>query len=59
MPLPGRWSLILDSDELRFGGSGIEAPAFVEADGGPWHDRPQSALLSLPPLGMVIYECFG
>jgi alpha-1,4-glucan:alpha-1,4-glucan 6-glycosyltransferase len=55
MPLPGRWELVLDSDEPRFGGSGTGAPAVLEADGEPWHDRPQSALLSLPPLGLVIY----
>jgi 1,4-alpha-glucan branching enzyme len=51
-PSAGRWREVLNSDALKYGGTGAENGT-VEADGQPWHDQPTSAALTLPPLGVV------
>jgi len=54
LPRPGRWREVLNTDEERYGGSGVTNGGFVEADAGcPWHEQPQSAVIDLPPLGVV------
>jgi 1,4-alpha-glucan branching enzyme len=53
LPRPGRWREALNTDDERFGGSGVTNGA-VDAEGGcAWHDQPQSAPIDLPPLGVV------
>jgi 1,4-alpha-glucan branching enzyme len=53
LPRPGRWREALNTDEERFGGAGVTNGGAVETDGVAWHDQPQSALVDLPPLGVV------
>ena len=54
LPRPGRWREALNTDEVRYGGSGVTNANGVEADPGcPWHEQPQSAAIDLPPLGVV------
>ena len=55
LPHPDGWELLVNSDDPRFGGSGHEVVAAVDADGIPWHSRPWSARLTLPPLGLLVY----
>jgi 1,4-alpha-glucan branching enzyme len=45
----------LNSDAPLYGGSGVGNLARVESEATPWHGRPQSALLTLPPLGVVMF----
>jgi len=52
LPSPGRWTVILNTDEDRFGGSGVEAGEVV-AEAIPWNGLEYSAALTLPPLGVV------
>jgi 1,4-alpha-glucan branching enzyme len=49
----GRYRSVLDSDEVRFGGSGFLKRREWTADGGPWHGFPHSVRLDLPPLAAV------
>ncbi|UUP16724.1 1,4-alpha-glucan branching protein GlgB [Nitratireductor thuwali] len=53
LPKAGRWREILNSDDSRYGGSGVTNPQ-IDAAEEPWHGRPASAALRLPPLGAVI-----
>ncbi len=53
LPAPGRWVEALNTDSTYYGGSGVGSLGAVTADGRPWHDQPQSAELTLPPLGVV------
>ena len=46
---PGRWVDVLNTDEERWGGSGVVQPE-VHTDGTPWQGQPDSAVLTLPPL---------
>ncbi len=53
VPRPGRWRELLNSDAEAYGGSGWGNQGGVEAEAAPWHGRPQSLMLSLPPLGAL------
>jgi 1,4-alpha-glucan branching enzyme len=49
----GRWDEILNTDAEVYGGSGVGNLGAVDAHEAPWHGRPASALLRLPPLGAI------
>ncbi|WP_163267718.1 1,4-alpha-glucan branching protein GlgB [Chelativorans alearense] len=53
LPRTGRWREILNSDQSQYGGSGVTNGS-VNAVEEPWHGRPASASLRLPPLGVVV-----
>jgi 1,4-alpha-glucan branching enzyme len=57
LPRAGRWREILNSDDSKYGGSGV-TNGIVEAHGEPWHGRPASTSVRLPPLGVtvLVYE---
>ena len=48
----GRWRELLNTDAADFGGSDV-GNGVVEAEPVPWHDQANSALLTLPPLGVL------
>jgi 1,4-alpha-glucan branching enzyme len=51
LPSGGRWVDVLNTDDERWGGSGVVQPE-VETDGTPWQRQPDSAVLTLPPLAV-------
>ena len=51
LPHGGHWVDVLNTDDERWGGSGIAQPE-VTADGTPWQGQPDSAVLTLPPLAV-------
>ncbi|MHB8294965.1 MAG: 1,4-alpha-glucan branching protein GlgB [Acidimicrobiales bacterium] len=53
LPVAGRWREVMNTDAPAYGGSGIGNAGVVDTDGKPWHGRPGSALLTLPPLGVL------
>ncbi|WP_417234864.1 1,4-alpha-glucan branching protein GlgB [Arthrobacter sp.] len=53
LPAAGAWTEVLNTDDAEFGGSGVTTPGTITAD-GPAHDgQPQSAVVDLPPLGVI------
>ncbi len=54
VPKPGRYELLLSTDDRAWGGSGHGAFSAVEADASPFHGQPNSVELTLPPLGALI-----
>jgi 1,4-alpha-glucan branching enzyme len=50
VPSPGAWSLLLTSDDERFGGGGLLPKDPLETLRSPHHDQPDSLMLNLPPL---------
>ena len=56
LPEPGRWVERLNSDSVHYGGSGMGNLGAVESEPTPWHDRPHSVELTLPPLATVVLE---
>ncbi|HEV2782090.1 MAG TPA: 1,4-alpha-glucan branching protein GlgB [Actinophytocola sp.] len=53
LPRAGRWLEILNTDAQAYGGSGVGNMGAIEAQDRPWHGRPASALLQLPPQGVI------
>jgi 1,4-alpha-glucan branching enzyme len=54
--LPGAdrlWREVLNTDDERFGGSGVANAALVKAEALPWNDQPHSAQLIIPPLATL------
>jgi 1,4-alpha-glucan branching enzyme len=53
LPSTGTWAEVLNTDAETYGGSGTGNYGLVQAVDEPWHGRPASAALSIPPLGVV------
>ena len=53
-PLPGRYRLLLSSDDGRYGGGGFGLVEDVATDAEPWQSQPVSFRIGLPPLGGVV-----
>jgi 1,4-alpha-glucan branching enzyme len=53
LPFAGRWREVLNTDAQIYGGSGVGNLGAVEAERTMWHGRPASAVLQLPPAGVL------
>ena len=53
LPKVGRWREVLNTDAETYGGSGWGNMGGVTAEETPWHGQPASALLQLPPQGVL------
>ncbi|UVS81303.1 1,4-alpha-glucan branching protein GlgB [Actinokineospora sp. UTMC 2448] len=53
LPTAGRWREVLNTDSPDYGGSGVGNGGEVVAQEISWHGRPASALLNVPPQGVV------
>lgn len=63
LPKAGRWKEALNSDDLKYGGSGVvnigNENGEIIADEISWTNRPYSAGLRVPALGAVFLEHLG
>jgi 1,4-alpha-glucan branching enzyme len=59
LPDSGRWREILNSDSGHYGGSNLGNAGAIEADAGAHRGFPASAMIALPPLGVVWLETEG
>jgi 1,4-alpha-glucan branching enzyme len=53
LPLPGTWDEVINTDSRYYGGSGQGNLGAVTTEAVAWHAWHQSALLTLPPLGVL------
>jgi 1,4-alpha-glucan branching enzyme len=53
LPRAGRWREVLNTDAGNYGGSGVGNLGSVEAVPEPFHGRPASATITVPPLGAL------
>jgi 1,4-alpha-glucan branching enzyme len=56
VPKDGFWQEILNSDAKEYGGSGIGNAGAVVTQPVPLHNKKQSLVLKLPPLGLVVFR---
>jgi 1,4-alpha-glucan branching enzyme len=56
VPRGGRWVELLNGDSEHYGGSGWGSYGGVEAQPLPWHGRPFSLEIKLPPLAAVFFK---
>ena len=55
-PAGGFWAEVLNSDAEAYGGSGYGNMGGVDAEPIPFHGRPCSLKLTLPPLGLLVLK---
>jgi 1,4-alpha-glucan branching enzyme len=55
VPTGGFWRELLNSDAEVYGGSGWGNQGGLQAEEVPWHGRPYSVSVTLPPLGAVFF----
>lgn len=53
LPRLGTWEEVVNTDADLYGGSGVGNLGSVEAEATPWHGEPASAVMTLPPLGVI------
>jgi 1,4-alpha-glucan branching enzyme len=53
-PKEGRYSIVLSSDDPKYGGGGFGGVPHVRAEPLAWQNQPASFLIGLPPLGAVL-----
>ena len=55
LPWGGEWQVVIDTDAAQFGGSGDPAgrPPVHGDDATAWQGQPASAVVDLPPLGVL------
>ncbi|MGN6131294.1 MAG: 1,4-alpha-glucan branching protein GlgB, partial [Nocardioidaceae bacterium] len=53
LPEAGAWREVLNTDAEAYAGSGVGNLGGVDAEADPWHGRPASATITVPPLGTV------
>jgi 1,4-alpha-glucan branching enzyme len=53
LPFAGRWREVVNTDAAAYGGSGVGNFGLVQAETEPWHGLPASAVLQLPPAGVL------
>ncbi len=54
VPTEGGWQVIINTDAGVYGGSDFLVPASLVAQAQPWHSRPFSIEIDLPPLATVV-----
>lgn len=55
LPQDGSWQVVLNSDDPVYHGSGVTQGTVVAED-IPWMNKPYSALLTLPPLAVLVLK---
>jgi len=53
LPRPGPWTEILNTDDSRWGGSGVGTGTVEATTDQPWQGQPASAEVTFPPLATV------
>ncbi|WP_128544663.1 1,4-alpha-glucan branching protein GlgB [Larkinella soli] len=56
VPSAGTWTEVFNSDGKEFFGSGLSNPEPLASQPEEWHGRPNSILVTIPPLGAVVFK---
>jgi 1,4-alpha-glucan branching enzyme len=56
LPVAGHWREALNSDAAIYGGGDRGNLGGVQTEAVAWHNHPQSATVTLPPLSAIIFE---
>ncbi|WP_329136754.1 1,4-alpha-glucan branching enzyme [Streptomyces sp. NBC_01476] len=49
----GVWQQVLNTDQTRYGGSGVDPDGPLKSEPHPWNGRPHSIAVTLPPLSTL------
>lgn len=56
---PGQYIELLNSDAIKYGGSGVVHAGELTSEERGWHNLPHSIVLTLPPLAVVVLKRAG
>ncbi len=56
IPFTGKWKEVLNSDDEKYGGSGIKNENALAVNDFGWHGKNYSLTIKIPPLATVIFE---
>lgn len=56
VPYSGFWKEVMNTDSLHYGGSDMGNYGGVTAESVPWHIKPYSMMLTLPPLATIVLQ---
>ena len=56
VPNGGQWKEVMNTDAVKYNGSGALNEGVLTAEAIPWHGRDYSLSVTFPPLGMVAFE---
>lgn len=56
VPSGGQWKEVMNTDAVKYNGSGVSNESVLTAEAIPWHGREYSLSVTFPPLGMVAFE---
>ena len=56
LPEAGQYIKVLDTDEIKFGGSGYNKQDNIETISQSWQNQPFHSKVNLPPLGCLVFE---
>jgi len=56
LPFAGKWTEVMNTDAQAYGGEGRGQNGTITAEDMPWHGRPYSAPVHIPPLSTVIFR---
>ena len=57
VPFAGKYKEILNSDSVKFGGTGATNPRVKATKKEEWDAREHSISITLPPLGICVFQC--
>ena len=57
VPFAGKYKEILNSDSVKFGGTGATNPRVKASKKEEWDARENSISLNLPPMGVCVFQC--
>ena len=57
VPVAGRYGVVLNSDDVEFGGTGLGDNGPLPSEKIPCHGQEQSIVIDLPPMAGVVYRC--
>jgi 1,4-alpha-glucan branching enzyme len=55
-PFHTHYEEVFNSDDPKYGGSGVGNPQGIQANDTPYHDKPFSMDISVPPLAVVVFR---
>ncbi len=56
VPVAGSYKEVLNSDQIKYGGYGYVNPRAIKSEAVPHDGKDNSIMMTLPPLGIVIFE---
>lgn len=55
LPIKGKLKEVFNSDDEKYGGSGVQNAEMIKIEAAPWNGRAYSAAITIPPLAGLVF----